>query len=389
MPINVVEVDETYQASASAGPDCDWPIIMNCSPSTGFDAEIVTLAQVNAAEIMNAATARRYGVCTSTFQPLEPPACTGGHTDTWSLVNPRINGMVGAAAFRSFYDNGVGVCACAGEATRLRLWHSRVIDVVQVVVGGVVLPPASYYLEGNVLVRDDGFAWPNVQTGRRGSLTSWEVTYRHGDPLPTAGATATGMLACEIAMALSGDEECSLPQRTKTYTNHAGLTLGIIDPMEFLVDGLTGLYVPDQWIRKVNPKGLTRRARAYSFGKNRRDGRRVPNPDSLAGFPAVYTGDVDQTVRVQLTGIDTLAAATSVEAHVWFDPDFVSVLTATIVDAANRIVEIQLGGVAGWLATLVQAPGEVVLYQLQVEVTFGAEVTTWPPDTLTVIGQAA
>lgn len=388
MPLNVVDAD-TYEAPPTIAPDCDWPVRMECSPSSGFDAAIVELAKVNAAGIMNAATARRFGVCTSTFMPLPPPACTGGHQDAWSLVDPRVNGRVGAAAFRSFYDNGIAWCACAGEGTKIRLWHSRVIDIVQVIVGGTILDPDAYYLEGNVLVRDDGSTWPNLQEGRRGSATSWEITYRHGDPVPIEGATATGELACEIALALTGDEECSLPQRTKTYTNHAGLTLGIIDPMEFLVDGLTGLYLPDQWIRKVNPNGLARRARAYSYGKKRRDARRVSNPASLSGFAAVYTGDIDQTVRVELTGVDTLAGATAVEAHVWVDPDDVTVLDASIVDAANRIVEVELGGAAGWLPTLVQDPGDVVLYNLQVQVTFGAEVSTWPPDTLTVIGQAA
>jgi len=282
MPINVVDGD-SYEAPRTVEPDCDWPIILNCSPSTPFDRDVLATAQEAAADIMNAATARRYGVCTSTFAPLPPPPCEVGHQDNWSLVDPKISGMIGADRFRQFYDgggcDGCGYgCSCGGN-TKIRLWHTRVIDVVQVIVGGAVVNPSSYYLDGNILIRDDDTGWPTAQHGRRGSADSWEITYRHGIPVSRTGAIATGVLACEIAMALSDDQECSLPQRTKTYTNHAGVTIGFIDPMEFLTDGLTGLYVPDQWITRTNPHGLTRRARAYSFRKHRRGARRIPNPE--------------------------------------------------------------------------------------------------------------
>lgn len=279
MPLTVVEGDE-YERPETIEPDCEWPIIMNCAPATPFDPEILALAQESAAEIMNAATARRFGVCTSTFAPLPPPPCQAGHVPGWSLVDPKITPNYGADRFRAWDDpSRVISCAC-DDGTKIRLWHTRVIDVVQVVIGGIVLDSSAYYLDGNILVRDDGEQWPTEQSGRRGSTTSWEITYRHGIPVSNTGAVATGVLACEIAMALTDDDECTLPQRTKTYTNHAGLTIGFIDPMEFLTDGLTGLYVPDQWIRRENPHGLARRARAYSFKKQRRDARRIPNPET-------------------------------------------------------------------------------------------------------------
>lgn len=394
MPINVVDGD-SYSAPATAEPDCDWPILMDCSPSEAFDADTVTLAKISAAEIMNVASAHQFGVCTSTFMPLPPPPCEVGHQDAWSLVDPKLGGFAGADRFAQFYGtSGCGGCGwygCGcGSNTKIRLWHTRVIDIVQVIVDGEIVDPSTYWLDGNILHSDTG--WPTVQVAsRRGTVGTWEITYRHGKPLPTGGQIATGRLACEIAMALSDDDECSLPERTKTYTNHAGLTLGIIDPMEFLVDGMTGLYIPDQWIRRVNPHGLVRRARAYSFKKHRRGAKRVPNPSNLSGgFQAVYTGDTDETVQVRLKGVATLAGATNVEAHVWVDPDDVTVLAGSVVgDPADRVVEIELGDGSGWLANLVQDPGEIVLYNLQVQVTFGADVSTWPPDTLTVIGQAA
>lgn len=283
MPINVVDGD-SYEAPRTVEPDCDWPVIMNCSPSTAFDLDISAMAQETAADIMNAATARRYGVCTSTFAPAPPPPCTVGHQDAWSLVDPKVGGLAAGDVFSSFYNGSGGTwCMCGGGGHNIRLWHTRVVDIVQVVIAGQVVDPATYYLDGNTLVRDDdNKTWPVAQNGRRGGPESWEITYRHGIPVPRTGAIATGALACEIAMALADDEECSLPQRTKTYTNHAGLTIGFIDPMEFLTDGLTGLYVPDQWIKRTNPHGIARRARAYSYRKHRRGARRITNPESLA-----------------------------------------------------------------------------------------------------------
>lgn len=397
MPINVIDGD-TYEAPLTIEPDCDWPIIMNCDPSHAFEPEIVTLAQVFAADVMNAASGRQFGVCTSTFMPLPPEPCPTGHQDGWSLVDPKINSMIGAARFREFYDGsssgcsdcGLYGCASCGLNTKIRLWHTRVIDVRQVMIDGVILADSAYYLEGNVLVRDDGGSWPITQSGRRGAAGTWEITYRHGKPLQVPGQTATGVLACEIAMALSDDEDCSLPSRTKSYTNYAGLTLNVLDPMEFLTDGLTGLEIPDYWITKVNPHRLVRRARAYSFGKRRRDARRVSNPIGLpSNYPPVYTGDADRTIRVKLIGGKPLSSAVSVEAHVWVDPDDVTVLDASVYDVTDNVVEVELGDVTGWLATLVQDPGEVVVYNLQIQVTFAEGDSTWPPDLLPVVGQVA
>lgn len=393
MPLKVVDGDN-YSQPDTIEPLCDWPIILNCAPSTPFDPAILELAKESAAEIMNAATAYRFGVCTSTFSPLAPPPCEVGHISGWSLVDPRLRTSYGADRFRQWDDPPrPASCACVDSGTRLRLWHTRVVDVTAVIIDGVLLDPSAYYLDGNILVRDDGSAWPSVEnTAARNTTGSWEITYRHGVPVSNAGAVATGVLACEIAMALSDDESCSLPERTKTYTNHAGLTIGFIDPMNFLADGLTGLYVPDQWITRENPHRIHRRARAYSFKKQRRHGRRITLPPLVTGWENVYTGDVNETIQVKLTGVDDLTGVTAIEAHVWdplIEPNVVTTLAATVVDAAERIVEIELGGPGGWLPTLTQDPGQIVYYNVQVEATFGATVSTWPPDVLTVIGQAA
>ncbi len=92
--------------------------------------------------------------------------------------------------------------------------------------------------------------------------------------------------------------------------------------------------------------------------------------------PAVQ-GDVNDFRSVTLHGVEDLTAVTAIETHVWktgTTPLVEATLATTIVDATERTARIELGGVAGWLATA--APGT---WFLEVEATFGdGTVLTWP-----------
>jgi hypothetical protein len=382
MPISVVDGD-TYDPPETAEPDCEWPIVMRCDPSVAFTPETVELAQVSAAEIMDLATARRFGVCTSTFAPGPPAPAEAGHVPAWDLVDPKISYDANAARWNQFYDGGnpgnarVGICP---SEDRIKLWHRRVVDVVQVVVDGAVLDPTAYHLEGQILVRDDGNDWPSTQ-GERYATGSWEITYRHGIPVPKAGQVATGILACEIALALDDDDDCSLPARTKTYTNHAGVTVGFIDPMEFLEDGMTGLYVPDQWIRRVNPHGLDRRARAFSFRKNRRHALRLPNPSIFENLEIERGRTFSFTVRFWADPAKTTPLDVSGRT---FDADLVNTadtgqllgeFAVDMTDAANGVVRFTLDDTI--TATI---PSDVTSATTDVRQFIGGEPTTAVPD---------
>ena len=387
---------EAYDAPDIPEPLCDWPILMDCTPAAALDADLVEWSKAQAANIMNQATARRYGVCISTFAPLPGPCDGTGHQDNWHLVDPKIGQFDGSDRFNAFYNRPAcewyGCCADSSN-TKIKLWHTRVVDILRVVIDGVILDPDNYFLQGNTLIRTDGSGWPTSQAELpQGSTGTWSITYRHGIPLPVDGQFATGVLACEIAMAAADDDSCSLPTRTKTYTNHAGITLGFIDPLEFLDKGRTGLAIPDQWILAENPKGIRRRARAFSYRKRQHGAIRLVNPvDLAAGFPAVYTGDIGETVDVILDGVDNLDLLDSIEAHVWTGDEAVTTLDVTVVSSSDRRVRVDLGATgADWLPTLVHDQGEIVLYNLQIEVTWtDASESTWPADILTVIGSTA
>jgi hypothetical protein len=54
-----------------------------------------------------------------------------------------------------------------------------------------------------------------------------------------------------------------LPERVQTITRQ-GVTVGFLDPQDFLEKGRTGITMIDLWLRSVNPRGISRRARMYA-----------------------------------------------------------------------------------------------------------------------------
>lgn len=112
----------------------------------------------------------------------------------------------------------------------------------------------------------------------------------------------------------------------------------------------------------------------------------------MTTLDAKVAGDVGDTCVVILqddgTPVD-LTTATGVEAHVWQSGGTPADLTAAVTSAAAGQITVQLGGAAGWLAT-VATPGT---WLLEYEVTFSpTNVRTWPsgpPDQFTVRTQGS
>ena len=109
--------------------------------------------------------------------------------------------------------------------------------------------------EGNWAVRTDGLAWP-LGDGAA------SITYDYGRSAPAAGVRACALLAAELAKA-GASRKCALPART-TSVAREGVSFELIDPREFLDDGLTGLLAVDLWIKAVNPHGTRQAAQVWS-----------------------------------------------------------------------------------------------------------------------------
>jgi hypothetical protein len=145
----------------------------------------------------------------------------------------------------------VGFCQCTPAGPEVISLPGPVQSVTEVRIDGAALPPESYRLERKRwLIRTDGGVWPrcqNMLADPATDLDTFEVTYQRGIPVPIGGQVAAGRLACELALAACGSEECALPERMTTITRQ-GVTVGFADTYEDLKSGGTGIYSIDTWV---------------------------------------------------------------------------------------------------------------------------------------------
>lgn len=185
---------------------------------------------------------------------------------------------------------GVGVtvgCGCAGgrvcgcrRPSEITLGGWPVVEVTEVLVDGVTLmADADYRVDDHrFLVRlpdADGnhIGWPCCQdvTLEPTEVDTFEVTFTYGQAPPPSGVLAANVLACQLALACTGGNGCRLPQRVTSVVRQ-GISM-LLDPMDFLVDGRTGLYEVDLFL---SAHGATR-------------GKRMPS--------AVVNPDIHRAVR--------------------------------------------------------------------------------------------
>lgn len=161
-------------------------------------------------------------------------------------------------------------CACSFYACgcdRLPAVYLRgdVLTVTEVDVGGVVLESDAWRLDGSYLVRLDGGVWPCCQNmgAAVGEEDTFTVTVTYGSAVPQAGLEAAKSLAAELVRSCTPGETCSLPQRVTSITRQ-GVSMVMLDPMNFLDNGRTGLYAVDLFLSTFNPQGFRRPATAWS-----------------------------------------------------------------------------------------------------------------------------
>jgi hypothetical protein len=140
--------------------------------------------------------------------------------------------------------------------------------VLSVKVDGAIVPPASYRVVGDeVLRRIDGESWPRSQNLDIADTEpdTFSVTFTYGREVPIAGQRAAAALACQLGLALNPAtaDKCKLPKRITSITRQ-GVSWTVIDPWEFLDKGKVGIYDVDVFLAGFNPNRLQRRAVALS-----------------------------------------------------------------------------------------------------------------------------
>lgn len=250
---------------------CGWTMDDDCAPCrskfpwgtgdpTPEQAALFQECVDSAAEILYGLSGRQFGACEVTLRPCRRDCCDPCNDSGTPWVPLNLGGSWTNIKCSSCTDS----CSCPSICEVVL--PGPIDSIVEVKENGVVLPEDSYRVDNrNALVRlygadpDERSCWMTCQdmTADSDQENTWEVTYLRGIPVPSAGRRALAELACELCLACLGDSCCALPKRI-TSLSVDGATMAMLDPMNFLKDGKTGLYGVDLWLQSVNPKALTR-----------------------------------------------------------------------------------------------------------------------------------
>lgn len=234
-------------------PVAPWPLDRTVLPS-GWDPDALSEAQATvlavASEILWLATAKTYGLVLSRYRPPSAPVPQAvlrgryGVAPGYGCLGPPVYGpwCAGIAG---------GLCGCLNHAVTV---PGPVQEVLSVRVGGAALDPSAYRTDGRRVYRADGQTWPLTQAVELpdDQPGTWSITYQRGVIPPAGGARAVTILAVELAR--WGTTGCRLPERVQTISRE-GVSFTMIDPLDFLDAGRTGLVEVDRWLAMVNPGG--------------------------------------------------------------------------------------------------------------------------------------
>lgn len=146
----------------------------------------------------------------------------------------------------------------------LRLRNSPVVSVESVHLGGVLMDPSEYSLRNNAyIVKKNSIPWI------LDPLYDLVVSYTYGSAIPAAGKQAAIRLANELIYAYTDDSQSALPQRIVTQITRQGETMTILDPLNFLQAGRTGVYEIDLFLAAVNPNKAKKKSKVFSVDKPR------------------------------------------------------------------------------------------------------------------------
>lgn len=216
----------------------NWPVSGFPTPTLdALEPDVKVLVVGAAIDYLRSWTHGVYGLTEATVRPrwtvTSAPSSARPH-GKWSPAY--IGGMWRAIS--------CGRCAvsCSCQAPDVLRFAFRVDQVITVKIDGELLPDDQW-----VLLRHRELAATGDRTWPREGL---EIELVAGTPVPQGGQLAAAQLAEEFAKATIGSEDCQLPQRVQTITRQ-GVTVGMLDSMDGLDDGRTGLWLVDAWVSSV------------------------------------------------------------------------------------------------------------------------------------------
>ena len=247
---------------------CGWSVEDDCSKLLQeADPAVAERCVTIAAEILYGLSGRQFGLCETTIRPCRRTEnCGFSFGSTYFGQGYRWLPVLEGG---QWYNVSCGRCRGDGcSCSRVHELHlpGPVNSVTQVLIDGVAQPLTNFRVDyRRTLVRLDGEDWPLCQDMNLASTedNTYEVTYAKGRPLPVAGQEALAKFAVELCKACLSDKTCALPERVTSIVRQ-GISMTLLDPMAFINDGKTGLYLVDAWLHTVNPQGRPRSGGVFS-----------------------------------------------------------------------------------------------------------------------------
>lgn len=248
------------------GAPCSWEVTgtgCGCSGGkcwTGYAPAVRDRAAALAAHWMWAATGRRYGLCEVSVLPLNPPPVEPLYQE-FGLTPTAVGGPTGDGTWRS----APCAAACNGvDRCEVEL-PGPVASITTVMVSCAPVDPDAYRVyDSRLLTRLDGECWPTCQSYAQ-DFPDFEIIYMRGVEIPAHIQYAYETLACQLAKACTGSEDCALPPRMRTLTRQ-GVTLEVATEESASIGGKlrTGIKAIDDVVMADNPHGLTERPKVTS-----------------------------------------------------------------------------------------------------------------------------
>jgi hypothetical protein len=266
-------INYTACGATPGDPEADPPV----EPSTGvaeldaLTAEERAVFEEMASEYLWTATGQRFGVCDVIARPCQS-GCNGARSWMSTFWGRGPYPWQGAAAAGGswvplliagqWYGIGCGCagagCSCSTERPSALRLPGPIVEVTSVKIDGVTLDPSDYtLLYDEILVRNDGTAWPTCQDllAPSSALDTFEVAYKRGAAVPVGGQVAAGRLAAEFARAACDSDDCALPERLQSITRQ-GVTASFFLSGEKWQE--TGIWIIDSWVNSITNQQRSR-----------------------------------------------------------------------------------------------------------------------------------
>lgn len=222
---------------------CGWEIAGcdDCSALNNLDDEIRTMVEERAITRLWEWTNKRFGPCPVTYRPCKSKCAQSGG---WLWNFPIAQGR--------YLEFSCGRCgdSCSCKHVSEIILPGPIAEPLEILIDGESLDLWRVRVDDwNRLVRIDGGEFPTCQNlgDPTTDVGTWSVTIAKGEPVPAGGELVAGILACEYAKSMCGDESCRLPKRVTSVTRQ-GITIAMLDDFQKLSVGFTGIWEIDDWI---------------------------------------------------------------------------------------------------------------------------------------------